>query len=352
MHKQRSAVLVTGGAGYIGSHVAWELVEAGYRTIVLDDLSTGHRANIPPRCPLVRGSVSDTELVRKVLREEKVGAVLHFAGSIVVEESFAEPLRYYENNTVATVRLLEACRAEGVPHFIYSSTAAVYGAAAGEPLRESAPARPASPYGFSKLMAERVLSDAARAFGLRSVALRYFNVAGAHRSLRAGPRSTAPTHLVRRACQAALGTIPELAIFGDEHPTPDGTCVRDYIHVVDLARAHLEALAHLERGGESLTLNCGYGRGHSVREVVETVKRVAGVDFTVRMAAAREGEVARVVADSRLLRERFPEWRPAFAELREIVASALAWERELARPSAAAGARASAKLGAGTREAV
>jgi len=332
-------ILVTGGAGYIGSQMAYQLVDSGERVVVLDNLSTGFDWAIPPGVPAVAGDVGDARLLDALIAEHGVSAIIHFAASVVVPESVADPLRYYRNNTVNSRSLIEAAVRGGVEHFILSSTAAVYGEPDRVPIAEDAPTRPMSPYGSSKLMAEIILRDAALAHGLRYMILRYFNVAGADPQLRTGQSTRGATHLIKVAAETALGLRPKLEIFGTDYPTPDGTCIRDYIHVGDLAAAHSDALRYLRNGGESLTLNCGYGHGFSVLEVIDAVKRAAGVDFRVEFAARRPGDPARIVAAADRARALL-DWQPQFGELSTIVAHALAWERQrmaLARRQAHAG---------------
>jgi UDP-glucose 4-epimerase len=321
-------VLVTGGAGYIGSHMVLELVDAGEHVVVLDNLSTGFSWAVAAGVPLVVGDTGDQALIARLIRQHGIEAIIHFAASIVVPDSVRDPLGYYRNNTVNSRALIECAVDNGVRQFIFSSTAAVYGNPAEIPVTEDAPTLPISPYGWSKLMSEVMLRDAGRACGLDYVILRYFNVAGADPACRAGQSSKASTHLIKVAVEAALGLRKKLEVFGDDYPTPDGSCIRDYIHVSDLARAHSDALRHLRSGGRSLTLNCGYGHGFSVFEVIETVKRVAGVDFKVEIAPRRAGDPARIVADSRQARLTL-RWQPRFDDLSTIVAHALAWEREL-----------------------
>lgn len=318
--------LVTGGAGYIGSHMVLALVDRGERVVVLDDLSTGTRSLVPASVPFVQGSVGDLDLVLSLIRRESVEAIIHFAGSIVVPDSVTDPLGYYKNNTSNSRTLLEAAVRGGVAHFIFSSTAAVYGNPDASPIGETAALRPVSPYGTSKLMTELMMIDAGAAHGLRHVALRYFNVAGADPDGRSGQCSPRATHLIKIAAEAAVGKRAYLEIYGQDYPTPDGTCVRDYIHVSDLAAAHVAALAYLRGGGTSDVFNCGYGRGFSVRDVVEAVKRVSGVEFEVRLAARRAGDPASLVADNRKLRERL-NWLPALDDLDTIVGHALSWEK-------------------------
>ncbi len=322
------SVLVTGGAGYIGSHMVLALRDAGERVVVLDDLSTGHRDAVPPDVPLVVGDVSDAALVADIVAQHGVSALAHFAARIVVPDSVADPLGYYEANTVKTRALLAAVQAAGVGQVIFSSTAAVYGEPDESPVSEETPTVPINPYGRSKLMSEWMLADAAHALPLRYVALRYFNVAGADPQGRSGQSTANATHLIKVSCEAALGKRPGLSIFGTDYPTPDGTCLRDYIHVTDLADAHLRALAHLRGGGDSLVLNCGYGHGFSVREVIAMVKRVSGSDFPVTEAPRRAGDPAALVARA----DKLPAllgWRPQYADLETIVRHALDWERRL-----------------------
>ncbi|MGH6726431.1 MAG: UDP-glucose 4-epimerase GalE [Pseudolabrys sp.] len=321
-------ILVTGGAGYIGSHMVHELVDAGESVIVLDNLSTGFRFLVPGKVPFVAGSTGDRELVAQTLREHDVTAVIHFAASIVVPDSVTDPLGYYNNNTMNTCSLLDVAIKAGVQHFIFSSTAAVYGNPAHVPVREDAVTAPISPYGNSKLMSEIMLHDAGKTHGLRFVVLRYFNVAGADPKLRTGQSTPAATHLIKVACEAALGKRAKIDIYGTDYPTPDGTCIRDYIHVSDLARAHSAALAYLRRGGSSTTFNCGYGRGASVLEVIESVRRVSRQDFPVTVAARRAGDPVALVADVTRIRSTL-DWRPQFEDLNTIVAHAFAWERRL-----------------------
>jgi UDP-glucose 4-epimerase len=321
-------ILVTGGAGYIGSHMVYELVDAGEPVVVLDNLSTGFRFLVPGKVPFVVGSTGDRELVAQTLRHHGVTAIIHFAASVVVPESVRDPLAYYSNNTMNTCSLLETAIKAGVQQFIFSSTAAVYGNAEHIPVREDSPTVPVSPYGNSKLMSEIMLHDAGKAHGLRFVVLRYFNVAGADPKLRTGQSTMAATHLIKVACEAALGKRPKIDVFGTDYPTPDGTCIRDYIHVSDLVRAHSAALAYLRRGGASATFNCGYGHGSSVLEVIDAVRRVNRRDFPVEIGARRAGDSVAVVADVARIRSTL-DWRPQYEDLDTIVAHALAWERRL-----------------------
>ncbi|MFC5385870.1 UDP-glucose 4-epimerase GalE [Aquamicrobium segne] len=321
-------VLVTGGAGYIGSHMVWELLDAGERVVVLDNLSKGFDWAVAPEGTLIEGDIANSDLVGSLMRDYGVDAVIHFAGSIVVPESVADPLTYYQNNTCKTRTLIEAAVRHGVGHFIFSSTAAVYGGTGAEPVQENAPLEPESPYGRSKLMSEWMLRDAAAAHDLRYTALRYFNVAGADPKGRTGQSTPGATHLIKVACETALGKRPFMQVYGDDYETPDGTCVRDYIHVSDLARAHRLALQRLREGGKSLIANCGYGHGYSVLDVIAAVRRVFGQDFDVRKGPRRAGDAASVVANSDLARHEFG-WIPQRDDLDLIVTDALAWERRL-----------------------
>jgi UDP-glucose 4-epimerase len=323
-------VLVTGGAGYIGSHMVLELIDAGERVVVLDNLAAGFAWAVAEGVPLVVGDTGDQALVARLIREHGVEAIIHFAASVVVPDSVRDPLGYYRNNTVNSRALFECAVENGIRQFIFSSTAAVYGDPATVPAAEDAPTQPTSPYGWSKLMSEIMLRDATRAHGLSHVIMRYFNVAGGDPRRRAGQSSKTATHLIKVAVEAASGLRPKLQVYGTDYPTTDGTCIRDYIHVSDLTRAHLAALRHLRAGGMPLTLNCGYGRGFSVLEVIETVKRVSGVDFKVETAPRRPGDPARIVADPTAVRATLG-WRPRFDNLATIVEHALAWERELMR---------------------
>jgi UDP-glucose 4-epimerase len=321
-------VLVTGGAGYIGSHMVLALLDAGEDVVVLDNLSTGFSWVLPPEVPLVVGDMGDQDLVGRTLREHRVEAIAHFAAKIVVPESVADPLGYYFNNTAKSRALIEAAVKGGVKHFIFSSTAAVYGEPATIPVPEDLPLDPVSPYGRSKLMTEWMLQDTGRAHDLRYVVLRYFNVAGADPRGRSGQSTANATHLIKVAAQTALGDRPRIEVFGTDYPTKDGSCVRDYIQVSDLAEAHMVALQHLRRGGQSLTLNCGYGQGYSVLEVIDVVRKVSGVDFPVVISGRRLGDPAAIVARADRIRAELG-WQPRHDNLQEIVTQALTWERSL-----------------------
>ncbi len=327
------AILVSGGAGYIGSHMVLELLDRGKKVVVLDDLSTGFWWAVPPEAVFVKGDMGDQVLVERTIAEHGITEIAHFAARIVVPDSVSDPLGYYLNNTVKTRALLESAVRAGVRHVIFSSTAAVYGEPPVSPVPEEIALNPINPYGRSKLMSEWMLADTAKAHGLSYVALRYFNVAGADPRGRSGQSSAGATHLIKVASQAALGQRAGLEIFGTDYPTPDGTCVRDYIHVTDLARAHLSALDHLRAGGDSLTLNCGYGRGYSVKQVVEVVKKVSGVDFPVKLSPRRAGDPASLIAGADRIRNELG-WRPEHDDLEEIVTQALAWEESLRKRNA------------------
>jgi len=329
----KMAVLVTGGAGYIGSHMVLELVDAGEAVVVLDDLSTGFRSAVPQEATVVTGDVGDQALVERIIGEHGIASILHFAAKIVVPESVADPLSYYLNNTAKSRALIETAVRKGVENFIFSSTATVYGNSDVTPLHEDLVPAPINPYGRTKLMTEWMLEDTARAHGLRYVVLRYFNVAGADPKGRSGQSTPTATHLIKVAAQVALGQRSHLDVFGTDYPTHDGTCVRDYVQVNDLARAHLAALNHLRAGGESTVMNCGYGHGASVFDVIDVVKRVSGVDFEVRTVPRRPGDPATLVA--KVDRIRALGWVPEYDDLEAIVHQALRWERKLAERRAA-----------------
>jgi UDP-glucose 4-epimerase len=321
-------ILITGGAGYIGSHMVHALRDAGEQVVVLDNLSTGFKWAVAAGVPLVIGDTGDQPLVARILAEHAIDAIIHFAASIVVPDSVSDPLGYYRNNTVNSRALIECAVKGGVKHFIFSSTAAVYGNPAKVPIAEDDPTAPMSPYGSSKLMTEIMLRDAGAAHGLDAVILRYFNVAGADPQLRVGQSTKGATHLIKVAVETALRKRAGMEVYGTDYGTPDGTCIRDYIHVCDLVEAHRDALAYLRRGGAPVTLNCGYGHGFSVLQVIDAVKRISGVDFPVDLAGRRPGDPAQIVAKSDRARELLG-WRPQFDDLATIVGHALAWERKL-----------------------
>jgi UDP-glucose 4-epimerase len=325
------SILVTGGAGYIGSHMVHELADAGERVVVLDNLSTGFDWAVAAGVPLLIGETGDQSLVGQIIREYKVESIIHFAASLVVPDSVRDPLGYYKNNTVNSRALIETAIKNGVRQFVFSSTCAVYGNPAQVPVTEDTLPAPMSPYGWSKLMTEIMLRDAGTAHDLRYVILRYFNVAGADPNCRTGQSTKNATQLIKVAVEAALGLRSKLDVYGSDYPTPDGTCIRDYIHISDLVRAHSDALRYLRGGGASVTLNCGYGHGFSVREVVETVKRVSGVDFKVEIAPRRPGDPARIVAACDRTRAMLG-WTPQYDDLATIIAHALAWEQRLGEP--------------------
>lgn len=323
-----SVILVTGGAGYIGSHVVRQLSEAGHEVVVYDNLSTGSADALIHGERLIVGDLADQAKIREVVRETGCKSVLHFAAAIIAPESVHLPLKYYSNNTRNTLNLLQACVEQGVERFIFSSTAAVYGMPEGGNASETSATAPINPYGTSKLMSEWMLRDAAFAHGFSYVALRYFNVAGADPKARMGQRTPEATHLIKVACQAGLGARDGVSIFGTDYATPDGTGIRDYIHIEDLASAHLAALSYLEKGGASDVINVGYGAGSSVREVIRVVKEVSGVDFKVTEAPRRPGDPDSLVAVADKIRSVLG-WTPGYDDLRTIVADAWRWEKKL-----------------------
>jgi UDP-glucose 4-epimerase len=326
---QGSSVLVTGGAGYIGSHTVLQLVARGERVVVLDDLSTGFRQAVRD-APLVIGSVGDRRLVEAVLAEHRVDTIVHFAAHTIVPESVSNPLKYYGNNTCSTRSLLEAASAAGVRHFVFSSTAAVYGVAGGGLISEESPTAPINAYGTSKLMSEWMLRDLCAVTPMRHVALRYFNVAGSDPGGRIGQSTRAATLLVKVACEVAVGKRTHLSVFGTDYPTPDGTGVRDYIHVEDLATAHLNALDYLRAGGQSLTANCGYGHGYSVREVLSSVEKIAGLKLNIKEEPRRAGDPPSLVAKCDKVRDVLG-WQPKLDDIDTIVRTSLEWEKRLQR---------------------
>lgn len=322
-------VLVTGGAGYIGSHAVLALKDAGWPVSVIDNLTTGFRFAIPDGVPFYQGDIEDGDLLARIIAEQGIGAVMHFAGSVVVPESVENPLKYYHNNTAKSRALIESAVKGGVRHFIFSSTAATYGVPEVSPVTEDSPKRPINPYGMSKLMTEIMLADIARAHPLNFCALRYFNVAGADPQARTGQSTAGATHLIKVAVEAALGKRGHVAVFGTDYATPDGTGVRDYIHVSDLAEAHVLALgALIEQPERSLTMNCGYGRGFSVLEVLDAVDRVTNRTIVRKLEDRRAGDPDSLISDNSRIRATVP-WVPKYADLETIVTHALAWERRL-----------------------
>lgn len=323
----KKAILVTGGAGYIGSHVVRQLGEAGETVVVLDNLSTGFRKSVLFG-ELVVGDTGDQELVSRVLKEHNIGSVMHFAAHTIVPESVTNPLKYYGNNTCNSRSLLECCSAAGVEHFIFSSTAAVYGIPEAEQVTEDTPTSPINAYGGSKLMTEQMLKDLSFATDLRHVALRYFNVAGSNPEGLIGQSTVGATLLIKVACEAAIGKRDKISIFGTDYPTPDGTGIRDYIHVEDLASAHLAALNYLRKGGDSTTLNCGYGHGYSVREVLDSVERVNGAPLNIIEEPRRAGDPPQLIAKVERIHEKF-DWDVKCDDLDFIVKTSLDWEKKL-----------------------
>lgn len=330
----KKSVLVTGGAGYIGSHVVKQLGQRGDSVVVLDNLSTGF-ADAVLHGKLIIGDTGDAELVARLLREHDVDTVMHFAAHTIVPESVSNPLKYFRNNTASTLNVLQCCQDAGIEHFIFSSTAAVYGIPPEGLAHEDTPTAPINPYGLSKLMSEWMLRDLSAASELRHVALRYFNVAGSDPEVRIGQSTEKATLLIKVACEAAVGKRSHVAVYGSDYPTPDGTGVRDYIHVEDLADAHIKALDYLRAGGESVTLNCGYGHGYSVREVLGMVEEVNGAPLMIQEEPRRAGDPPSLVAGADRIREVLG-WTPRYNDLREIVRTSLAWERKLANRTAAA----------------
>ena len=325
----KPSVLVTGGAGYIGSHAVLALREAGWTVAVVDNLSTGTREALPSDVPFFEGDISDRAFIANVLREQRIGAIMHFAGSIVVPESIERPLKYYGNNTVASHQLISASVEAGIKHILFSSTAAVYGAPDKTAVQEDDPTIPINPYGLSKLMTEWMLRDASAAHPFNYGALRYFNVAGADPRGRSGQRAESSTHLIKVAVEAAVGKRDCVRVFGTNYDTPDGTCIRDYIHVSDLAAAHVSALERLiERPEDNLVLNCGYGRGLSVLEVLDAVDRASGTPIRRVMQGRRPGDPPKLISKNSRILETL-DWKPAYTRIDQIVGDALAWEKAL-----------------------
>jgi UDP-glucose 4-epimerase len=328
-------VLVTGGAGYIGSHTAHQLVARGEKVIVLDNLYSGFRWAVPEQAEFVEGDMADQELTARLIREKKIKSVIHFAAHLVVEESAQNPGKYYRNNVLGTLNFAEVCHHEGVEHFIFSSTCAAYGTPEATPVKESAPTSPVSPYGRSKLTTEHILwelEEAQRIAGqsnpMRHVILRYFNVAGARVGGGLGQATKGATQLIKVAAEVVVGKRPGMKIFGTDYPTPDGTCIRDYIHVDDLATAHIASLDYLRKGGKSEMMNCGYGKGYSVREVIASMKRVSGIDFKVEEGPRRAGDSVAIYADTSHLKATI-DFQPRYEDLDLICRTSLEWEREL-----------------------
>jgi len=325
----KNKILVTGGAGYIGSHMVLALLAAGRRLVVVDDLSTGSRQALQPEAEFIEGRIQDPQILERVFQSGEIGSIIHFAGSVRVDESVVDPLKYYENNTTASAALISAAQNAGVRHIIFSSTAAVYGMPAQVPVNETAPTQPINPYGWSKLMTERILLDSCSISDMTCGILRYFNVAGADPALRAGQRTRDATHLIKVAVEAALGLREKVVIYGDDYETVDGTGVRDYIHVTDLVGAHLDLLKFLEDDGESQILNCGYGRGYSVKEVLAAVEKLTGEPMPHQVVGRRAGDAACVIADNRKI-SNLLGWTPEYDSLDVILKTALDWEKRLA----------------------
>lgn len=323
-------ILVTGGAGYIGSHTTLQILESGRQLVVLDNLYSGHEWAIPAEATFYHGDISDKQLVSQIIQDHAIDAVVHFAGHIVVPESVANPSKYYQNNVVGSLNLIESCVENQVKKFIFSSSAAIYGIPDSCPVDESVPPSPINPYGVSKLVTEWTLRDLAAGENsdLQYVALRYFNVAGAHMGGLVGQSTPEATHLIKVACQTACGMRDQMSIFGEDYDTADGTCIRDYIHVDDLAAAHIAGLDYLDKGGESVQLNCGYGNGYSVREVIDYVKKVSGVDFSVVTELKRAGDPPELVANCDQIAQTLG-WKPQYNDLETICRSAYQWEQKL-----------------------
>lgn len=327
--KDRGTILITGGAGYIGSHAVLAMRDAGFPIAVIDNLSTGRRELVPDDIPFIEGSIGDPIALRRSIRLFRPHAVMHFAGTTIIPESIANPLKYYRENTTASQTLISLCIEEGIRNFVFSSSAAVYGCPDTTPVPEDAATRPITPYGSSKLMTEWMLRDVAAVSDFRYATLRYFNVAGADPAGRSGHCGGMSNHLIKVACEAATGRRPDIPLYGEDYDTPDGTCIRDFMHVSDLASAHIKALDHLVRHGTNLTLNCGYGHGVSVREIVEKFGELLGHPLAVRTTSRRPGDVPVVIADTRRIRTAL-DWSPQFDDLNTIIGTALDWERRLA----------------------
>ncbi len=326
MYKSSANILVTGGAGYIGSHVLLEIRDNGANPIVMDNLSRGTRELVPEGVPLIIGDIKNKDIVRNTIRKFSIDSVIHLAGSIVVPESVKKPLQYYKNNVENSRRLIEVCVEEKISDFVFASTAAVYGSISGDLLDESSPTDPVSPYGKSKLMIEWIIEDVAAAHEFNFVILRFFNVAGADKKLRSGPVGITNTHLIKVACEVASGIREKIEIFGTDYQTPDGTGVRDYIHVSDLASALVSAVDYLRSHGKNSILNCGYGQGNSVRQVLGAVNKVHGEPLSIIEGKRRAGDPAKIVANSYLIRNTL-NWSPKYTSIEEIVRTALSWEK-------------------------
>ena len=326
-------ILITGGAGYIGSHTAFQLAEAGHDVVVLDNLYSGHEWAVPKQAEFYEGNISDRTLVQKIIQDHAICSVIHFAGYTVVPESMDNPAKYYDNNVFGSLNLIETCVHQGVRSFVFSSSAAVYGNPQKTPVNETMHPCPINPYGTTKLITEWTLRDLARAASstFSFVAFRYFNVAGAHPGGLLGQATPEATHLIKVACQVACGSRPSLTIYGDDYATSDGTCIRDYIHVEDLAAAHLLALTYLDHGGTSQILNCGYGQGFSVREVIDCIKEVSGVDFEVTIGPRRAGDPPELIADNTKIKQVLG-WNPRYNDLSTICKSAFMWEKKGIEP--------------------
>ena len=325
-------VLVTGGAGYIGSHTALACLDKGFEVCVVDNLSTGVRSSVPSKVAFYEEDITNTSKIINILQDFKPEAVIHFAGSIIVPESVVNPIKYYKNNTYASLNLIDACLQTGTRNFIFSSTAAVYGIPDKSKVTEADTLAPINPYGHSKLMTEQTLYDAEAAHDFSYIALRYFNVAGADKALRTGQSTPKATHLIKVACQTALGLHPVMRVFGTDYDTPDGTCIRDFIHVSDLAQAHLDALDYMWKHNSSSIFNCGNGRGYSVKEILDSVQRVSGVKLNIKYTDRRAGDPPALIADSQALQEK-TGWTAQYTEIDEIVRTAFEWEKKLQSPS-------------------
>ena len=324
----QKTILVTGGAGYIGSHTALELLDNGWNVVVVDNLSTGNKKLVPQNAVFYHADIADSETIIDIIKRHNITAIMHFAGSIIVPESVGNPLKYYNNNTLNSYKLIDVAVKTNIEYFVFSSTAAVYGIPETDKVTETSRTAPINPYGASKLMTEQMLSDAHKAHGLKIGILRYFNVAGADKAGRTGQAMPNATHLIKVACEVMLNKRPHIEIFGTDYPTPDGTCIRDYIHVSDLANAHSVVLNHLIGGTPSILVNCGYGRGFSVREVLDTAEKVTGNPFKQIESPRRAGDPPALISDNRYLTEKLG-WQPKHDNLFQIIESALNWEKQI-----------------------